>query len=804
NAGGGVIAMDVSRFTTGIQNPAVPPAPGVFDSVVMTNVRLVASATVTGAGAFTLADRSTGAAFPSPSSVDIIQSGEPVATAAYGHTVAVQATGSAQGLYLAHGITGINILAGKTLVLDNTGAAQSTLASSISGPGALDLRAAADSAITLTAANTYAGATRILSGTVMISSTAAFLNSESVTIEKGAVLDTSRVGNNTRNTVVRELSGAGDIYLGDNTLQIEITGTTEFSGAFTGTNFTMGRLVKRGAGTLTLSGNSRFGDRTYVDAGRLRVTSPGALGNGAYAIIAPGAVLEFNGVHNSVAGKLWYQGNGRVEVIDSSIEFEAPNNLLGSLAISGNSFVTAAGASGTGINTNSGTGVPIAFEGSLGGKNVAVTVGAGSTLAIAPRSVIAWGDVMGNSGTVWAGSLALDGGALRLSPGATLGVTNAVTITNGGKITFGGGGVSHLAAASFNAVTDPFATGALSLYDVPEGMTLSVSARPGGGYDYIVVNQAASPLRGLNLALNATAAALDAVDSHLDDHFILPLAQPFPDAKRAWANTAWLKGIVSDSDYEKTAAGPGHDERARGFVAGIDARTRHHLLVGLYAGTTDSDLTTTNDLTVESAQHFAGAYAALRLGSFFVNASVNAGKADADVFRAEPAGRTDGTYSAGTLAGGIGAGLALHAWEGALVKPSVTLRHTRIKIKDYEERGPGAMLVPDFSDTLLQSIVRVQADQSFTLFDHPATAGLSLGWKHALREPEDSLDAAFVSSPGTTITLLGGETRKSSALIGLSLRAALGVNTVLSLHAEHEVSADRARNTASLSLAHSW
>jgi uncharacterized protein with beta-barrel porin domain len=240
----------------------------------------------------------------------------------------------------------------------------------------------------------------------------------------------------------------------------------------------------------------------------------------------------------------------------------------------------------------------------------------------------------------------------------------------------------------------------------------------------------------------------------------------------------------------------------------MDARTRHHLLAGLYIGTTDSDLTTAgaanNRLTVDAAQHFAGAYAALRFGLFHASAGALYGDADADVFRDEPAGAIRGEYTASHLAATLGAGMILHAWEGAIIKPSVTLRHIKMKLRDYEERGPGAMLVPDFSEKLLQSIVRVQAGQSFTIFGRPAGATLSLGWKQALKSPGGTLEAAFAAEPETPVTLRGIKEPRAAALIGLSFRAALARATALSLDIEHEISTARARDTATLSIAHSW
>jgi uncharacterized protein with beta-barrel porin domain len=111
---------------------------------------------------------------------------------------------------------------------------------------------------------------------------------------------------------------------------------------------------------------------------------------------------------------------------------------------------------------------------------------------------------------------------------------------------------------------------------------------------------------------------------------------------------------------------------------------------------------------------------------------------------------------------------------------------------------------PDFSEKLLQSIARVQADQSFTTFGRPAGATLSLGWKQALKSPGGTLEAAFAAEPETPVTLRGIKEPRAAALIGASLRAAIAGNTVLALDAAHELSAGRTRNTATLTLAHSW
>jgi len=97
---------------------------------------------------------------------------------------------------------------------------------------------------------------------------------------------------------VNNIGGAGTIHLGSKTLNIanadgEISGTIDSPCA--GTEFRCGSLIKRGPGTLRLSGNSTYNAWTYVDAGALELT-----GSIASSVdVASGATLRGTG---TVAG----------------------------------------------------------------------------------------------------------------------------------------------------------------------------------------------------------------------------------------------------------------------------------------------------------------------------------------------------------------------------------------------------------------------------------------------------------------------------------------------------------------------
>ncbi len=128
--------------------------------------------------------------------------------------------------------------------------------------------------MTLAGANTYAGATNITQGTLLLanSTTDGSLGSTDVNISSGAFLDMNGV-----NDGVDSIAGAGTILLGGGLLSVnEATGTRTFSGAIQET----GELQMSGGGTLVLSGTNTF-TVLDIDSGVVQVSSPNNLGSGS-------------------------------------------------------------------------------------------------------------------------------------------------------------------------------------------------------------------------------------------------------------------------------------------------------------------------------------------------------------------------------------------------------------------------------------------------------------------------------------------------------------------------------------------
>ena len=129
---------------------------------------------------------------------------------------------------------------------------------------------------TLTAANTYTGATTINAGTLQLGASNRISDSNTVTVAAGATFNLANFSE-----TVGSITGAGNITLGSGTLTSGGNNSSmTFSGVISGT----GGITKAGTGTLTLSGANLHSGLTTVSGGTLVYGANDALGTGGITI----------------------------------------------------------------------------------------------------------------------------------------------------------------------------------------------------------------------------------------------------------------------------------------------------------------------------------------------------------------------------------------------------------------------------------------------------------------------------------------------------------------------------------------
>jgi autotransporter-associated beta strand protein len=324
----------------------------------------------------------------------------------------------------------------------------------VSGSGGLTQ--AGTGTLTLTAAETYSGATTITAGTLVLGAGASIANSSGVAI--AGTLDISQTGG----VSMRALSGAGDIELGGQTLTIS-GGSAVYSGTINGS----GNLVVTG-GNETLSGTLNYTGTTTVTAGTLRYGGT-AVGNaitdnGTVAFANTGS-LTMSGVVSG-SGILAQSGTGITTITAAQLYTGETQVNNGTLILSGaGNFANTSDILVSGTLDISAAASAISVP-SLAGSGT-VQIGA-QTLTLTNASGTFSGNIAGT------GNLVLSGGNETLSGNNSL--SGVVTISAG---TLSLTGASALAAAA--RVTDDGTLDVSGASGAQSITTVSVKSLDGSG-----------------------------------------------------------------------------------------------------------------------------------------------------------------------------------------------------------------------------------------------------------------------------------------------------------------------------------
>ena len=269
--------------------------------------------------------------------------------------------------------SGVVTLGSKDLSITN---GSTTFAGGIGGGGGVNVTGGAQ---TLSAANSYTGATSVSSGAILgLSGSGAIATSSAVTVD-----GTFDIASTTSGASIKTLAGSGAVSLGSEDLSIT-NGSTTFAGGiagFGGVNVT--------GGAQTLSGSNAYTGATSITTGA------------TLALTGAGAIASSSGV----------TANGNFDIASTT---------------SGASIVSLAGAS---------TGVA-----NLGGKTLTVTNGATSDVfaGVVQGSgggvVVSGGTLTLNGVNTYGGGTTVDAGAtLKINAGAALGSGALALVGNAGQ-----------------------------------------------------------------------------------------------------------------------------------------------------------------------------------------------------------------------------------------------------------------------------------------------------------------------------------------------------------------------------------
>jgi outer membrane autotransporter protein len=522
-----------------------------------------------------------------------------------------------------------------------------------------------------------------------------------------------------------------------------------------------------------MGGASTHGD-TLIEAGRLRVRQIAALGSGGLSL-ADGAALELDGLRDYAELRKDIRATGAaggtLEIKNSRMILSGSNALSATL-ISGNSHVIAGHAS------------------ALGGRTAGVTISDGAGVEI-------------GTSNVYADNVIVDGGTILFSDASSKLVSRRRVVFSN-NATVGLGGFLPTGVYRFVSATDGI-VGVLGrdfgCAPVQHGGNLAVR-KEGTELVFYVIDNTATPAKDAAMTFDTMLASTSAVYSRMSEAFLLPLSDYKPGAPE---NGFWARGVGSTARYDAAGELSGFDEWTYGIMTGYDKVIGGRLLLGGWVGMANSRIDTTANGRTEGEQQMAGLYTSLKLGRFYISADVMGGMSQSDIQRAGQNEMVYGNYRAGHIAASAELGFILTHWEGGFLKPAWSVHHMDASFKDHQESGLGAVRVADFSQERVQSFLRMQAAQRFTLpWGWASVADFTAGWRQTVRGRDCTVDMAFVSDPTVVIPVQAGGYASGSAVVGLGVRSIVTKKLMLSLGYDYETAFGRRRHSFNGAFRYVW
>ena len=514
-----------------------------------------------------------------------------------------------------------------------------------------------------------------------------------------------------------------------------------------------GSLIKSGAGTLVLSGDSTYRGATTVNGGLLAVN--GSL-TSAVTVNDSGTL----GGSGRIAALSVHQG-GRV----------APGNSVGTLQVAGDVNLGAGSTYAVELTPTDSDRIVAGGRAILGGGNVTLALENSPTLlsGAQAQSLIgrqytilqAVGGIQGQFGQVLPDYLFLGGTLAYATDGVQLDVVrNDATFAS--------------VAATRNqrnvaAAAEQLGAGNPVYESVLQSDSIAVAQQ---GLQQL--SGEIYPAIGAML-INDSQSLRDAVGERLRH---VPV--------NAESNL-WLKALGAWGKADSRSETAGSTTSLGGLLGGVEGALDEQTRVGLVAGYSDSSLNmgsgTHSSASIDS--YHLGAYAGRELGDWRVSAggaySWHRGDVKRDLHYGAVSGKQNAKLDAHTAQLFTEAAYRIHLQPLAL-EPFANLAYVHLDSEAFHEKGAAAALErgSDRRDAVL-STLGMRALKTVALNDHQQLQlSGSLGWQHSLTAIESEEHLAFVAG-GPSFAVRSSPLLRDAALVGVQASLALSPVTRVNL-----------------------
>ncbi len=533
-----------------------------------------------------------------------------------------------------------------------------------------------------------------------------------------------------------------------------------------------GSLIKSGAGSLVLSGDSTYRGPTTVNGGVLKVD---------------GSLASQVTVNNG--GTLG--GSGRIGALQAnSGSVVAPGNSIGTLNVSGDVSFDAGSTYAVELSNASSDRIVAGGKANLNGGTVTLALENSPTLLSQPQAQ----SLIGRQYTILQAA-----GGVTGSFGAVL--PNYLFL--GGDLDYSGNGVQLAIArndASFASVAatrnQRAVAAAAEQLGAGNPVYESVLSSDSSG----VARQAFQQLSGE--IYPAVGAMLINDSRHVRD----AVGERLRHVPVTGESNLWIKALGAWGKADSQSEYAGYTRSIGGMLLGVDGQWDEQTRVGVMAGYSDSSLNM-GDGTHSSADvdsYHLGTYAGRELGNWRVSVggaySWHRGDVQRDLQYGDVSAKQKTKLDARSLQVFTEAAYRLDLQALAL-EPFANLAYVHLDSERLHEKGDGAALQrgSDRRDATLGTL-GLRALKTLSLNDqqHVELSG-SLGWQHSLTPVESEEHLAFVAG-GPSFAVRSTPLQRDAALVGLKASLALSDSTRVNLDYSGQLGSKESNQGVGLSL----
>ncbi|MBT9302731.1 autotransporter serine peptidase EprS [Pseudomonas sp. TAE6080] len=533
-----------------------------------------------------------------------------------------------------------------------------------------------------------------------------------------------------------------------------------------------GSLIKSGAGSLVLSGDSTYRGPTTVNAGVLKVD--GSLVS--QVTVNKGGTLG---------------GAGRVgALLANSGATVAPGNSIGTLNVAGDVRFEAGSTYAVELSDSSSDRIVAGGQATLNGGTVTLALENSPTLLSQPQAQ----SLIGRQYTILQAAGGITGSFGEVLP-------NYLFL--GGNLDYAANGVQLAIArndASFASVAATRNQRAVAAAAEQLGAGNPVYESVLSADSTVVARQAFQQLSGE--IYPAVGAMLINDSRHVRD----AVGERLRHVPATGESNLWIKALGAWGKADSRSEYAGYTRSIGGMLLGVDGQLDEQTRVGVMAGYSDSSLNM-GDGTHSSADvdsYHLGTYAGRELGNWRLSAggaySWHRGDVQRDLQYGDVSGKQKAKLDARSLQVFTEAAYRLNLQALAL-EPFANLAYVHLDSERFHEKGDGAALQRggDRRDATLGTL-GLRALKTLALNDQQQLElSASLGWQHSLSPVESEEHLAFVAG-GPSFAVRSTPLQRDAALVGLKASLALNAATRINLDYSGQLASREKNQGVGLSL----